>query len=409
MISENINDSRKQLIENIINNDNKIIDSDADNSDDDTDSYDNSDDDNNDEYDHNSYRDNNIDIDEKHSHIQVEYKYLEDNVLSRLFGEFSESPDSRKNVFICPYIIIDDCEYPFIKYAMDVGKNDTGMTFVQSHLQIPLFPESQFSLVSENMKDNDDEDEFHSQTQVFFMNHCIESLLVIMPSIREVIDYKFTYTVYKGFIEDSFGNVFVFFDCTTILDPYDIYGLPENMEWVLIDQIVYNNTDNENIDFSEKVDATVRRLFLENPILEHIRDNNNNIALEGPICLYPCIQSTADTEFSNIYSDRESEYRILLINSEPVNLSFFGSAFVFSAKPVNSVRTKDTDSKKLRKCAVFTKNSKRIIKNAVEVLNDDEISEFVDRIKDLDVMSLYFYNNGNRFWAIKPPSVFTEI
>lgn len=411
MISENITLYRKKLIDSIIHNGNSDS-GDDDSGDDDSGDNESGDDDSisdasyesRNEYEDDYYNDHIVDLlkplkIEKSSFGKNQYDYLEDNVLSQIFGEFSDSPNSEFTIFVCPFVINFDCGIPFLKYAMTIDKHTSKMSFEHSQFQLPSFPENQF-LSASNIKNDGkyyEDDESESQSQVFFMNHCISLLLTLFP-VQDIINSNMVKQMYKGFIEvkDS-KDIFVFFDCSHIQYTYIHRTLPNNTEWMIIEEIIFGNN---------RVVPEVKRLFSENSILEHIRDTSKNNII-NPSEFYPCIQNE-DRSYSNIYNMENDTNHIHLINSPALDLPFFGNSHVFSIKPILTIGETSTIGK-LRRCAVFMKNSKHIVKNAIENLEPNEITEFVNRIQDLDVMSIYFYTNGCQYWAIKSPVGFTQI
>jgi hypothetical protein len=324
-----------------------------------------------------------------------QYSYLEDNILSQVFGEFSESINSMKTLYLCPYVLNSECESPFIKYVM--RSESSQITFPNSNFQCPVFPDNEYSLMSKNSKDESDT-ETTSQSHTYFMNACITILLSIFP-VYNVINSELISNMYRGFIEVSDDIIFVLFDCTPLIRSHNTIDLPEKMSWMILDDIMFS----DNLQKNEKVDPMIISFFNQNPILKNIRfKNEDNIT--NPRGLYPCVQDESG-EFENI-TDTCKKNSVILIGSSMCSLPFFGDAYIFSAKPL-AVLSKSEE--RISKCAVFMKNPKYLVKNAVENFDDDEIVEFINRIQDLDVLSLYFYYKGNQYWAVKSPIHFTQI
>lgn len=396
MISENVNHSRKKLIDSIIDKYDEVDEVDDESGSESENTFDIESESDMNEYENMHYEDfvnTNIIVTPKESDMIKQYSYLEDNVLSKVFGEFSESTNSEKTLYLCPYVLNSECESPFIKYVLN--SESSQMTFPNSRFQCPVFPD-----IMPDHPNDDSDNETDSQSHTYFMNACTTSLLSIFP-VYNIINSELISNMYRGFIEVNDDAIFVLFDCTPLIKLHNMVDLPGKMTWMILDDILFN----VDIQKDHTVDPAIVAFFDQNPILKNMRlKNEDNIT--NPRGLYPCTQDDSG-EFANIINTNKTD-SVVLLGSSMCSLPFFGDAFVFSATPL-AISPILAPNEKMTKCAVFMKNSKYLVKNAVENFDEDEIVEFINRIQDLDVLSLYFYYKGNQYWAIKSPIHFTQI
>ena len=76
--------------------------------------------------------------------------------------------------------------------------------------------------------------------------------------------------------------------------------------------------------------------------------------------------------------------------------SWLGLHYIFSSSPIG-----DADLVKIKKYAVFTYNSKYILKDITTISQEDKDKISADLEDDSTIQSIYFKEDGIQFWAIQ--------
>ena len=215
------------------------------------------------------------------------------------------------------------------------------------------------------------------------MNACSQELLKIIP-IHDIFSSQVLQKIYKGFIEDD-DRIYLFFDASTINQSSEQINSNKYC-WGIIDEIVHNRKIR-----NKEIDPEIVRLFIKSPYIMYILNENAQRVLQ-PNILYLC------DKVGSVYKNVEESSNIDSINilDDQVDHELFGSHYIYSSAHIG-----DADLIKIKKYAVFTYNSKYILKDITTISQEDKDKIVADLDDDSTIQSIYFKEDGIQLWAIQ--------
>jgi hypothetical protein len=338
---------------------------------------DSQDDENNDSQDNDSQEDQSI-IPGTASSIKQnkQYYYLNDNILSKTFGDFMNT-DKQYNVQICIYKMNQECDIPFLQFLFNITSEKASFPSIDFHCP----PTS----ITQQQQQQSSDDPSHEH--IFFMNQCSQELLKVLP-IHDIFSTEILQQIYKGFVET--GNfLYVVFDLSEI----DIELDNSNYSWSIIDEIM-----NLKEIMDKKVDPSIIDLFMTFPYMMNIVDEKGMQVLQ-PSVLYMCQRELTETLYKNCLKHENSE--TINILDEPIEHPFLGTNYIFSTKPISSIQL-------IKRYSVFTYDCRYILTDITTISQEDK-DEFLESLENNGNVSIYFKEDGIQLWCIKSSEQFTEI
>lgn len=330
-------------------------------------------------------------------HNNKSFFYLNDNFLSKTFGDFMNI-DKQYNIKTCIYKINSDCDFPFLQFLFDKSGEKITFPNIDFHCPPPSSPPPT-PTISATGGNNDESNNMLSQLDqlpqehTFFMNQCSQELLKVLP-IHDIFSEDILQKIYKGFIEHD-NILYVVFDSTTINDS----EIDENKySWAIIDEMV-----NSRKIIDKEFDPIIVDLFFKkSPYMMDILDDSG-IRIVKPNLLYMCNKLTPDATLYTNVTESVNKDSINIID-EPIDHPFLGSYYYFTSNPIA-----ETDLTRIKRYAVFNFNCRYILTD-INTIQEKERTEFIENLDDTDTnLSIYFKEDGIQLWCIKTNEQFTDI
>ena len=332
-----------------------------------------------------------------------QYQYLDDTPLSNEFG-LQRNYTKLYNISLGLYKINDYLNVPFVEYLFT--KKDGNYILPKTELNMEPFKTINESgqhiiitpyLENESAENNNDEDEIETE----FLNQCSHFFANIMnKSIKDATTLMQKY--YRGFIEmenDNSTTICAVIDCTHIEIGHGTQI--EHPIWGTIDEITVKHRIADT-----PIEESIRHLFLANPILSRIKDDNNsNVPL--PIAVYLCTH--VNGIYKNVHYDNDDDpLMIKSILNPVVTNEYFDNVYMFSSEPF------DYDNlSKIKRYALFIdgaynfENKDIPFNEALTKLNISTTFTLSKLYNDYTCFS--FYEGDHLMWAVKDFNKFTEI
>jgi hypothetical protein len=215
----------------------------------------------------------------------------------------------------------------------------------------------------------DDEDDVN-EIEEEFLNQCSQFL-------KEKIGLESS-NIYKGFLENQQGEIFVFYDFT--------YVEFSNGVWGILDEII-----NKHRIADTGIQESNYRLFYENQNIIYIK-NEEQQKIEIPISGYLCIPG-----YKNAFKTNDSLDASISLIVEKIDHPIFKKVYIFSYEPIEY---ENLDS--IKRYVIFTKGATYLLNNDFELTPEMNIDIF-------DTPCVSFYKNGKLFWGVKNNDNFTEL
>lgn len=315
-----------------------------------------------------------------------DYYYLNDGSNHYEFiNTFNENTTNKPiKVNFCLFKLNDECNEPFLEYLLEIV--DKTLSF-----QDIIIPSTDFDDETKDVRDT-------------FEKLCFNKFKEIVS-----VDDDTASKSYKGFLELTECNLYVFFDCTFLSNIL----LKPTQVWGILDEII-----NERRIFDNVIDNNIFILFQKYQYLTNIY-NKFGDKIPIPSSLYICeVDSTKyipndDIPYLNVYyKDSENNRENKRFVHDMIEHDVFGDNYYFSTDPVNDDKSND----KIKRFAVFIHNALYILNVKTPLRNidffnkdsDDDVNE--DKIKShKDYNCVYFYENQKQYWCIKNTDRFTEL
>jgi len=338
-------------------------------------------------------------IDEVGDKEHVTYNYLTDDPLSK---EFNHDDDylNNKQISVCMYTINTETKLPYVTYLLSEVDGVLLFPNVSHHRQQnmgdneDLEEDQEYILPNEDINENEiqntkeitDDENLDTKENASKNDYLADPLFVLGSQYIEKNvnnDSVLQYERYKGYIETSDGDLFLFFDIT------DIECNEENhVQYTscIIDEII--NTKEIS---GKKLSNNIVELFKSENLLTYMYDKNNNPAY-CPIVVHLC-ENQNGGYVSSLYTDNKIEYRSLIGNE--VDHPVVGNGHLFS----KSILGTDISSI-VKRFALFHQD-------AVYVLHDNFEQDEYNMISNKACVC--FSYDGEEYWSTKSMELFNEI
>lgn len=261
-------------------------------------------------------------------------------------------------IHLCLYRINHiSCTIPFLQFVTEESDTNT-------------FPsiENKFAVPNENL-------------HVEIMNVCVGKILAMFPLIQDDYGVEMQQHMYKGFLHSETNNiVYMFFHIQT----YEAKKNDPTITWSIIHEMTSK---------SDQWSPVVRNMFLDD--LEMTKLYDGGLVIPSPYMMYGLSRNKMDqpyiTTMRNVSMiDKTYQHPIL------------GNHFYFC---VDAIDDKPIDTQKY---AVFTINDRYILRD-ISLCTKEALQTFMTKYQDLDIMSIYFYEEGKQLWCIKSPDHFARL
>lgn len=345
-----------------------------------------------------SYVDQDEDEDEEIENKEVsEYKYLDDDVLSK---EFIYEPEMNYQLHLCMYSINLNTVKPFLIYHM--LKKDR-YEFPKAFLDHSKFrneellenkeikmKEETFSILGlfsrSNSKEANQEngEDVETDIQNIFEEQIAEYFNLVTQTKEENI-----LSLYRGFLQEK-NDIFLFFDVTEMNLP-NLYTLELKQQYkfknILVDEII-------NSRYIDKipVESQLINIFIQHNELTQIKELNNEI-VDLPIRGYIC-QEEEDVYLNKYYENKEEE--VTLLNNKIYHKEF-DYIYVFTDEPIIMDNLEN-----IKSYALFVNKNVPIITESKE-----ELDLIKQNPEDYEIF--YFMYNTNKYYGVNSKAYFQEI
>jgi len=263
-------------------------------------------------------------IEEQKSETSNNYKYLDNDILSKEFclDREREILEMKKyTISLCFFNINEELKTPFLEFLFD---NHTGeFSFPKKELQMDVLAnlykkenekkinienttpfQKMNSITSEDIDDETEIETLCDEVEMEFFNQCSKFAQEIVFLADDVLKDR-----YLGFIEKD-DILYVVFDITNVNILENIYNNSKNGYFIgIIDEIV-----NRKKIFGTPIDKNIIDLFESSPLLKNIYDYNNKETIV-PKLVYLCVDESEDEEQDTVI---ETESINTVIEEKPV-------------------------------------------------------------------------------------------
>jgi hypothetical protein len=309
---------------------------------------------------------------EEKSETKSNYKYLDNDILSKEFcldREHEILEMKKYTISLCFFNINEELKTPFLEFLFD---NLTGsFSFPKKELQMDLLAnlykkenekkinienttpfQKMNTIIDEDVDDETDIDTVCDEVEMEFFNQCSKFAQDIVFLTDDVLKER-----YLGFIEKN-DVLYIIFDTTNINILENIYNNNKNGYFIgIIDEIV-----NRKKIFETPIDEKIIDLFESSPLLKNIYDYNNKETIV-PKLVYLCVDVDTD-----IYNEDENE-------TKSINT-------VIEEKPVII----ETDNNYINEKSDIVKTQSPFVEKKIENIpiennNEEEITKTVEKIE----------------------------
>ena len=277
------------------------------------------------------------------------YKYLDDNPLSKHFGDFTDTTKTY-TLHICIFKVTLGYKHPFLQFLID-NKS------------------SSFPCV-ENFKCQSIHEQ--SDCNTFFVNACFSEVIDLL-NIHKIFNPEMSSSMYKGFVQQDDSNIFAVFECTEQID----FSSSEKLHWNILDDIV---------------SPIVETFFMKQSFMTDLITDDGT-ALPRPFLLYLC-----QNDLLHNYPINEKE-RFMI--DQTIEHNFLGDSYFFTSSPINN-------NGHLQRYAAFVDNAKYILKD-IHYFSNSQKETFLKNNSLNDIITIYFHQNTVQYWCIKNSNNFTRI
>lgn len=344
---------------------------------------------------------------EEDTEEEIQYKYLDDDVLNQVFNYNNELT---YNLHLCLFEFVSNTKIPFVQYyfiknqelefpkaVLDGSKFQINESEEKKEIKVKTKKDEGFSIMNlisfskgggsdKNNEDNVDNVE-PEQTIEEDMNSLFKEQL--FEFFKTITKYKEddVKKFYRGFIQEK-QDLFVFFDATSIEIP-NYYELDlknkKAFEKVIITDIIQNG-------HYFPISSSITNLFYQNSFLNYVKELDNS-KVELPLRAYLCNES--NEKYHNLYYENKEEE--LTIIYEKVNHPELDYIYVFSQEPISKDNVEN-----IKSYALFVKKDIPVITETKEDL--DLVKENID-----DYNVFYFMKEGNKYFGVRNKMFFSEL
>jgi len=337
-------------------------------------------------------RDSDMDLGETpYIYNEIEYFYLNDNKLNRMFELCNNGTKKKYTVYTCLYMMNTECIvsekiYPFLEFIMIKTENNE-FTFPSFSYECPEIQEEENS---------------ESQENIYFSNACIEHAMTLFGTDIDIHNENIDLAdLYKGFLE---------YDETTIFSVFDMTSLSSKMKnnWVaIVDEI----TKKKSI-YKIPIQPVITDFFTKYPYMKNIIFKHPETIIDTvdiPIQMYIC-QKIDDSEkyhFKNIEKKEKATTKFQEIVDqikEKIKDEWFGSFYYFSVEPIDTNKNASL-LKRYFVCPSRVHDSLFILK---DILDIDDTTKAEYRERCFDSPMIYFKKNELEYYCIKSLLAFYE-